>query len=220
MSKFEILYEDKHIICVVKPYGVMSQGNENTRSLATDIADYLKEKGESSDVFVVHRLDKTTGGVMVYAKTKKAAAKLSTMIAENKLFKTYLAVVGGTIEKESDTLSDLLYHDKQKNKTYVVKRERKGVKEAYLTYNVLGVKEYAQNTATLVKVKLHTGRTHQIRVQFASRKFPLVGDRKYGSTILCENIALWSHCLEFEHPFSGENMVVSALPDCEVFENF
>lgn len=217
MSKLEILYEDKHIICVVKPYGIMSQGNENTHSLCDDIADYLVSKGESGEVFVVHRLDKTTGGVMVYAKTKKAASKLSTMVAENKLFKTYLAVVGGSIEKESDTLSDLLYHDKQKNKTYVVKRERKGVKTARLTYNVLGVKDYVSNTVTLVKVKLHTGRTHQIRVQFASRKLPLVGDRKYGSTIFCSNIALWSHSLEFEHPITNELLSVCAEPISEIF---
>lgn len=220
MSKLRVLYEDKHIICVVKPYGVMSQGNENIRSLCTDIAEYLQKKGERDDVYVVHRLDKTTGGVMVYAKTKSVAASLSAQIADNKLQKTYLAVVGGTLDVKSDTLADLLYHDKQKNKTYVVKRERKGVKEARLTYTVLGEKEYSNEQVSLVRVELQTGRTHQIRVQFASRKHPLVGDRKYGSNILSHNIALWSHRLCFLHPITNETIDICARPDYEIFENF
>ena len=218
MSKFEILYEDKHIICVVKPYGVMSQGNENVHSLCDCIKEYLTDKGERGDVFVVHRLDKTTGGVMVYAKTKEAAAKLSALVVENKLHKTYLAVVCGKPEKSSDTLTDLLYHDKQKNKTFVVKRERKGVKEAKLSYETLCEKEVDKQVVTVVKVKLYTGRTHQIRVQFASRKHPLAGDRKYGSTIAGDNIALWSHSLCFSHPVTKENVEVSALPTDRIFD--
>ncbi len=220
MADIEILYEDKHLICVKKPYGVLSQGNENTKSLCDDISDYLVSKGENAQVYVLHRLDKTTGGVIVYAKTKEMASKMSTLIAQNQFHKTYLCVVSGEMQSESAKLSDLLYHDKFKNKTYVVKRERKGVKAASLLYDVLKVGERYGDKVSLVKVKLLTGRTHQIRVQFASRKHPLVGDRKYGSTIKSENIALWSHKIEFEHPVTGEYLSLKSQPDTEIFNMF
>ncbi len=220
MQTLEILFEDKHLICVKKPYGVMSQGNEKTKSLCDDISHYLMNKGENGDVFVLHRLDKTTGGVIVYAKTKAMAQKMSALIAENKLHKTYLCVVQGELENTSGELTDLLYHDKTKNKTYVVKRERKGVKKAQLCYQVLDTAECDGDKLSLVKVDLITGRTHQIRVQFASRRHPLVGDKKYGSEHKCENIALWSYRICFEHPFSKEQMSFCSEPDNAVFELF
>ena len=210
MSKLQILFEDRHLIACVKPFGVMSQGNEKTRSICDDINEYLKAKGEDSQAFVIHRLDKTTGGVMVFAKTKVAAGKMSTLVQNGGFHKEYLAVLCGTPLDKSGELSDLLYHDKQKNKTYVVKRERKGVKKARLFYEVVSQNEYNDALCTLVKVKLYTGRTHQIRVQFASRKFPLVGDRKYGTTVEDKTIALWSHKISFIHPFSGENIEVTS----------
>ncbi len=210
MKKLQVLYEDRHLIAVVKPFGVLSQGNEKTRSICDEINEYLKAKGENSQAYVVHRLDKTTGGVMVFAKTKEAAGKMSTLIQNGGFHKEYLAVLCSVPDENSAELTDLLYHDKIKNKTYVVKRERKGVKKAKLSYEVLCESEYNSEKCSLVRVKLFTGRTHQIRVQFASRKLPLVGDRKYGTTIEDRTIALWSHRISFINPFSGENVEVSA----------
>lgn len=220
MSELDILFEDRHLIAVVKPFGVMSQGNENTYSICDDINEYLRGKGEDSDVYVIHRLDKTTGGVMFFSKTKLMAGKMSALIQNGEFHKEYLAVVCDEPEKKFDELSDLLYHDKQKNKTYVVKRERKGVKKARLYYEVISTGEYAQKTCSLVRVKLFTGRTHQIRVQFASRKNPLVGDKKYGTTIDDKNIALWSHKISFIHPLTKEKIEVSADASDGAFSAF
>ena len=219
-TQLDILYEDKDLICVTKPYGVLSQGNENTHSLCDDIKHYLEQKGESAQVYVLHRLDKTTAGAIVYAKTKSMAQQMSTLIANGGFHKTYLCIVQGSMSDKKAMLEDLLYHDKQKNKTYVVKRERKGVKVAQLVYEVLGEKEHEQDTLSLVKVELLTGRTHQIRVQFASRRHPLVGDKKYGSNKASTEIALWSHKIEFVHPKTNENLVVTSTPDTEIFNIF
>lgn len=215
-----ILFEDEHLIAVVKPYGVLSQGNENTKSLCSDLGDYLKAKGERAEVFVIHRLDKTTGGVMVFAKTKDASAKMSALVQSGKFHKIYYAVVEGKLSSQTGELSDLLYHDKAKNKTYVVKRERKGVKQAKLCYTSCGEAEYDGCVVTKVEVLLLTGRTHQIRVQFASRNHALVGDRKYGSAIKAKNIALWSHEISFTHPFTHELVKITAEPENEVFDVF
>jgi len=219
-TQLDILFEDEHLICVNKPYGVLSQGNENTHSFCDDISQYLKYKGESAQVYVLHRLDKTTAGAIVYAKTKAVAQKMSTLIANGGFHKTYLCVVKGQLEDKSGGLTDLLYHDKQKNKTFVVKRERKGVKVAQLVYEVLGEKEHEQDTLSLVKVELLTGRTHQIRVQFASRRHPILGDRRYGSTMQSEHIALWSHKVEFVHPVTGEQLSLVCQPDSSIFNIF
>ncbi len=220
MDKLQVLFEDRHLIAVIKPFGVMSQGNEKTHSICDDINEYLSEKGENSQAYVIHRLDKTTGGVMVFAKTKVAAGKMSALIQNGGFHKEYLAVLCGVPDENSAELSDLLYHDKNRNKTYVVKRERKGVKKARLSYEVLSLSEYNSEKCSLVKVKLFTGRTHQIRVQFASRKFPLVGDRKYGTTIEDKTIALWSHKISFTHPFSGDSVEVSAFTKDGAFSVF
>lgn len=220
MSELKVLFEDEYLIAVIKPYGVLSQGNESTKSIADDICTYLKEKGEIGEVFVIHRLDKTTGGVMIFAKTKEVAAKMSALIQSGEFHKLYYAVLCGEIAEKEGELTDLLYHDKGRNKTYVVKRERKGVKKARLSYNLLGVKEFLGTKVSKVEVRLLTGRTHQIRVQFASRKHPLVGDRKYGSTVMDKNIALWSKEIGFEHPMKKELVTVSAEPEHEVFNIF
>lgn len=217
MEKLNILYEDRHLIAVVKPYGVLSQGNENTKSLCTDISSYLKEKGESGEVYVIHRLDKTTGGVMFFAKTKTCASKMSTLIQNGDFHKVYYAVVCGKLEHKTGALADLLYHDKAKNKTYVVKKERKGVKIAKLCYVSHGNAQFEGNDVTKVEVLLLTGRTHQIRVQFASRKHPLVGDRKYGSNDSHPTIALWSREINFKHPFTNEQIKVTADPKSNIF---
>jgi 23S rRNA pseudouridine1911/1915/1917 synthase len=192
----DVLFEDNDIIVCVKPVGKDSEG-------------FAKEIG----CFPVHRLDKPVGGVMVFAKTKKAAAVLSDAVAKGQVSKKYIAVVCGDLQESGGVLKDFLYHDVRANKTFVVKKERKGVKEAVLKYEKLGSASYKEVVINLVDIELITGRSHQIRVQFGSRKNPLWGDGKYGSRINGE-IALFSHCLEFCHPIGGEKMVFNALP-CE-----
>ena len=209
----EILYEDPSVIVCIKPRGVSSQADKNGgESMVTILSEHT-----GGEIFPVHRLDKETGGVMVYAKTKKAAAALSRDIAEHKFHKEYLALVHGVPEKSEDTLFDLLFHDRAKNKSYAVKRERSGVKKAELEYKLLETKEIKGEKYSLLRVVLHTGRTHQIRVQFASRKMPLSGDRKYGAQDGEKNLGLWAAKLKFTHPETGETLEFTAETD---FINF
>ncbi len=198
----DILYEDTAVIVVIKPRGILSQADKNGgESMITRLSEHT-----GGEIYPVHRLDKETGGVMVYAKTKKAAAKLSRDISEHRFYKEYLALVHGVPEENSGTLCDLLFHDRAKNKSYVVKRERAGVKKAELYYEVLETKEKDGEKYSLLRVVLHTGRTHQIRVQLAHRKMPLSGDRKYGAKDAFENLGLLSAKLKFTHPETGEEM--------------
>ncbi len=178
----EILYSDDNLIFVKKPVGVSSEN---------ELPKMIKEKTKS-DVFPVHRLDVPVSGIIVYAKSKEYAALLCKKIATGEDFqKTYLAVVEGDFFEKEGEFSDLLFKDKAKNKSYVVKRERKGVRNARLTYQVLETTIYNNKILNLVKINLETGRSHQIRVQFASRKHFLAGDGKYGSKINCP-LALFS----------------------------
>ena len=184
----EILYEDKNIVFCVKPVGMSSEVD-----LPIELAKQLQ-----SEIYTLHRLDTPVGGVMVYAKNKNTAAKFSRKIAENSDFeKTYLAVCQGTFDETYGEMEDLLFKDSRKNKSFVVKKERKGVKKANLTYKVLATAKYNECDCSLVEVTLKTGRSHQIRVQFASRKHPLLGDGKYGSNINCP-ISLFSYKIETE----------------------
>ena len=205
----EILYEDSSVIVCIKPRGILSQADKNGgESMVTILSEHT-----GGEIYPVHRLDKETGGVMVYAKTKKAAAALSRDIAEHRFHKEYLALVHGVPEKEEDTLFDLLFHDRAKNKSYAVKRERAGVKKAELEYKLLETKEIKGEKYSLLSVILHTGRTHQIRVQFASRKMPLSGDRKYGAQDNFKTLGLWAVKLKFTHPETGEAKEFSAETD-------
>lgn len=190
----EILFSDKDIVICVKPVGLDSE---------KDVPQALSEE-LGGEIFALHRLDKNVGGVMIYGRTKAAAAKFSKLIQDGQLVKEYVALVHGTPPEEGD-LTDLLWKDSTKNKVFVVKRERRGVKKARLTYKLLRAGEQS-----LVRVRLYTGRSHQIRVQFASRGFPLVGDHKYGSRD--ENTApmLFSCCLTF--PYHGKEQKFEALP--------
>lgn len=198
----DILYEDTAVIVCIKPRGILSQADKNGgESMITRLSEHT-----GGEIYPVHRLDKETGGVMVYAKTKKAAAKLSRDISEHRFYKEYLALVHGVPEENSGTLCDLLFHDRAKNKSYVVKRERAGVKKAELYYEVLETKEKDGEKYSLLRVVLHTGRTHQIRVQLAHRKMPLSGNRKYGAKDAFENLGLLSAKLKFTHPETGEEM--------------
>ena len=197
----EILEQTPQLVLCVKPVGVRAQGE-----VEADLPALLKRQ-LGCEIYPVHRLDQAVGGVMVFAKTAPAAAKLSQAIAGGTLQKEYLAVLERSPEQTEGELSDLLFHDRTKNKTYVVSRQRKGVKEAKLAYRVLDV----QNGLCLVRIRLYTGRTHQIRVQFASRGMPLVGDGKYGSRKNAASPALWSYALTL--PMGGAIARIRALPE-------
>lgn len=191
----EILYEDKELVACIKPVGFSSEA---------DLPKSLKEQ-LNSEIYTLHRLDTPVGGVMVYAKSKEAAAKMSKKISQNDDFKkTYLAVCEGEFSETKGIMEDLLFKDSKKNKSFVVKRERKGVKKAVLRYNILKTVEYGGKMCSLSLVTLETGRSHQIRVQFASRKHPLLGDGKYGSSFNCP-IALFSHKIETENKIFVKN---------------
>lgn len=200
----EILYQDEHIVAVRKEAGMLSEEAQTEDSLPFILKQELK-----TEIFTLHRLDKPVGGVIIYAKTKKAAAAFSQLISSDGLSKKYLAVLDAIPEKESDELSDYLFKDSRKNKVFVVKKMRKGVKEAKLFYETIA----QSGNHALVEIELMTGRSHQIRVQFASRKMPLTGDGKYGSRDNRCNVSLFSHSISFIHPFTKENMTFSAEPD-------
>ncbi len=200
-----VLFEDNEIIVLVKPVGIPSEDTPNGEK---GILDLLKNQQGLKDVYLLHRLDRNVGGVMVFAKTKKSAAHISKQIQENTFKKTYFAVVDGVIEEKQGIYKDLLFKDSSKNRSYVVNRMRKGVKEASLEYVVLN----ENNNKSLVKVTLHTGRTHQIRVQFSSRKTPLTGDIKYGSKDRNCDIALFSHSITFNHHVTNEVLTFTEYP--------
>ncbi len=191
----EILYQDKDIVVYIKAVGIDSEH---------EVPNALKEQ-LGGEIYTLHRLDKNVGGVMVYARTKSAAALFSKMIQNGDLVKEYVALVHGCPPENGDW-EDLLWKDSRKNKVFVVKRERGGVKKARLEFRTLRSGE-----KSLVGVRLHTGRSHQIRVQFSSRGFPLVGDHKYGSRDEAENPFLFSCRLSF--PYKGEERSFEALPD-------
>ena len=191
----EILYSDRELAVCIKPVGLDSE---------LQVPAALKEQ-LGGEIFPIHRLDKNVGGVMVYARTKQAAAALSRAVQEGTMVKEYVAVVHGA-PPESGDWEDLLWKDPQKNKVFVVKRQRGGVKKARLEYRVLKSGE-----TSLVRVRLHTGRSHQIRVQFSSRGFPLVGDHKYGSRDERTEPMLFSCRITF--PWHGASLQYEAYLD-------
>lgn len=199
-----LIYEDDSIIICLKPVGVSSE------DCPGGLPELLRQ-ALRGDVYPVHRLDLNVGGLMVYGRNRKAAAILSRMVEDRKICKEYLAVIHGKADPEEGYMEDLLWKDSKKNKVFVVKRERKGVKRAKLQYWTLETGTYS-----LVRVRLETGRSHQIRVQFASRGWPLVGDHKYGSRDREVTPALWSYRLAFLHPENGSNCDWRVLP---LFDN-
>ena len=192
----EILHQEKGFVVCVKPVGLDSE-----LELPQELKNIL-----GGDIFPIHRLDKNVGGVMVYARTKAAAAALSKAVQDGAMIKEYVAQVHGT-PPDSGDWQDLLFKDSSKNKVFVVKKERKGVKKARLEF----VSCTPLEGMTQVRIRLHTGRSHQIRVQFASRGFPLVGDHKYGSRDEAAAPMLFSCRLTF--PWQGKEMVFEKLPD-------
>ncbi|MBR2716401.1 MAG: RluA family pseudouridine synthase [Oscillospiraceae bacterium] len=210
MTDRDILYRDPWILVCKKPPGMLSASGET--DLPHRLAVLLADQGEPNDIFVVHRLDRETGGIIVYARTAEAAAALSKSMRTGKVEKTYLAVIHGAPPAKTGVLRDLLFRDAAKNRSFVVKRRRKGVREAVLHYETLGTAVREAESISLVKIKLETGRTHQIRVQFASRGEPLLGDGKYGAGCDTCRLALWSAALVFPHPEDGGPVAFSCPP--------
>ncbi len=208
-NNIPVIFEDEDILVIDKPVGVLSEDSQKGEKGI--IAFLLNENRKT--LHLLHRLDRNVGGVMVFAKNKKSAAVLSTDIANGKFYKTYLAVTDGIPERDEGVYKDLLFKDSKKNRSFVVNRMRKGVREASLEYVVL--KKNEKNA--LVRVLLHTGRTHQIRVQFASRKTPLTGDGHYGSKVRDCDIALHSHNIKFNHPVTKRIVEFTSSPDFDIY---
>ena len=206
----EILFEDADILVCIKPAGYLSEDTEAERSLPRTIA----VERALPELFTVHRLDREVSGVMVYAKNKAAAAKLSAQVADRSFEKEYLAVIEGVPAEDEATLVDLLFKDSRKNKSFVVDRKRAGVKEASLSYKTLA----KGDGRALVRVRLHTGRTHQIRVQFSSRKMPVLGDGKYGSSVRSSEIALASCSIKFKHPRRNKSLEFAYTPTGDMWQ--
>lgn len=194
----KIIFYDNDIIVCYKHSGELSEDGDKGSSLPAILREQLAALGEqNTHIFAVHRLDKETEGVMVYARSSRAAALLSESIREGRLEKTYLARCHGEVYPDSDKLCDLLYYDRARGKSFVVTRERGGVKRAELEYRVLERKD----GFSLLEIKLLTGRTHQIRVQLASRKHPLFADRRYGAPKDDEGtLGLIAKRITFPHP--------------------
>ncbi len=206
-----IFAENHSVILCEKPVGVLSQPSPGRQESMLS----LLEAQCRCAVYPIHRLDREVGGVMVFAKTAPAAAVLSAAVQQRTLEKEYLALVRGRPEAPSGTFTDLLFKDSGRGKSFVVTRMRKGVKEASLSYEVLAERD----GCSLVRVRLHTGRTHQIRVQFSSRGMPLLGDRKYGGPA-APGLALWSCRLSFPGGKGAAPFTVASLPHGEVWEEF
>lgn len=207
-----VIYEDNHIIVVEKPVNIASQADKTgDEDMITIIKSYLKEKYQKEgNVYLglVHRLDRPVGGIMVFAKTSKAASRLSESIRTKDFKKTYLAVVNNEGLKNEATFEDYLHKNEALNKSSVVSKEKSGAKLARLNYKVL--KTFAD--LSLVEINLETGRHHQIRVQFSSRGNSLYGDQKYGKGPANTQIALWAYKIEFKHPTRDEVLTFECMP--------
>ena len=206
-----ILYEDAHLVICCKPVGYLSEDDGSEKCMPHWLRQHYREAGKPDYIATVHRLDKITGGVMVFSRRKEITGKLTALVAQHQITKEYLAVLRGHPDKEEDTLTDLLFRDATHNKSFVVQRMRKGVREASLFYRTLD----RTDALTLVRVQLHTGRTHQIRVQFSSRQLPLLGDIRYGSKDPDCTAALWSFRLAFTHPVTKKSVDVTLPPPAQ-----
>ena len=198
----EIIYQDKDIAVCVKPSRVLSTDEPG------GMPDLVRQALGTEDVRTVHRLDRVVSGLMVLARNAQAASDLSRQIREDTFQKEYLAITHGTPTENAGELRDLLLRDKARKMTMVATEPGKGVQEAILTYQVL----HKTETLSRVRIQLQTGRTHQIRVQFASRGLPLVGERKYSTLEDDCEIALWSYRLAFAHPVTGKPMEFTLEP--------
>ncbi len=213
MENLEVLFEDNHIIVVKKPQNVPSQADETgDKDMLTMVKEYVKEKyNKQGNVYIglVHRLDRPTGGIMVFARTSKAASRLSEQIANGDFEKTYFAVVKGKMKDKHGVLVNYLKKNEKDNKVAIVPQTVEGAKRAELEYFVLDQHE----SCALVQIKLKTGRGHQIRVQFANIKCPVYGDQKYGGADMQKcNLNLYAVELKFVHPTTKQNMLFRCFP--------
>ena len=216
-TNLNVIYEDNHIIVVVKPVNIPSQGDKTgDTDMLTIIKQYLKEKyNKPGNVYLglVHRLDRPVGGVMVFAKTSKAAARLSEQVREKTFRKKYLVIANGKFENDNGVLEDYLLKNEKTNMSKVVPEGTKNSKYAKLEYRVL--KYDSELNLSVLKINLHTGRHHQIRVQLSSRGHSIYGDQKYGGRGHGKQICLWAYELTIQHPITKEEMSFKALPDKE-----
>ncbi len=215
MQQLKVIYEDNHIIVVEKPVNIPSQADKTEdEDLLSIVKQYIKDKYQKpGNVYLglVHRLDRPVGGVMVFAKTSKAAARLSNQVREKQFAKTYLTIVNGKMEQNQGTLEDYLWKDERNNKSKVVEKEKKKSKLAILDYEVL--KYDKELNLSVLKIHLHTGRHHQIRVQLSSRNHSIYGDQKYGGRGHGKQIALWAYELQIFHPITNEKLVFYSIPE-------
>ena len=213
----KVIYEDNHIIVVEKPVNVPSQGDKTGDvDMLTIIKKYLKEKyNKPGNVYLglIHRLDRPVGGVMVFAKTSKAAARLSEQVRDKVFKKKYLVIANGKFDKETGVLSDYLLKNERKNMSRVVPEGTKNSKYAELDYEVLKYDE--ELNLSVLKINLHTGRHHQIRVQLSSRNHSIYGDQKYGGRGHGKQICLWAYELTINHPITKEEMTFKSIPNME-----
>ena len=211
----KVIFEDNHIIVVEKTPNIPSQADKTEdMDMLTLVRDYIKQKyNKPGNVYLglVHRLDRPVGGIMVFAKTSKAASRLSEEVRNKTFKKTYLAVVDGKIDNTEGTLEDYLYKDERNNISKVVNKDKKNAKYACLDYKVLVYDEVKK--LSLLKINLHTGRHHQIRVQLSNFGHSIFGDQKYGTRGQGKQIALWAYELSIVHPTTKEEMTFKDLPE-------
>ena len=215
MQKLKVLFEDNHIIVVEKKPNIPSQADKTgDEDMLTMVKQYIKETYDKpGNVYLglVHRLDRPVGGIMIFAKTSKAASRLSNQVREKVFKKKYLAVVDGKISQKQGTLEDYLYKDERNNTSKVVHKDKKNAKLAKLDYQVLKYNEVKD--LSLLEINLHTGRHHQIRVQLANFGHSIFGDQKYGTRGKGKQIALWAYQLTVVHPITKKEMVFEDLPE-------
>ena len=215
MQNLNVIYEDNHIIVVEKPVNIPSQGDKTGDiDMLTIVKQYIKEKyNKPGEVYLglVHRLDRPVGGVMVFARTSKAAARLSEQVRLKEFKKKYLVIADGKFEKEKEILEDYLLKNEKLNTSRVVKEGTKNSKLAKLDYEVLKYNE--EINLSVLKVNLYTGRHHQIRVQLANAGHSICGDQKYGTRGRGKQICLWAYELTIYHPITKEEMNFKVLPE-------
>jgi len=217
MQKLNIIFEDNHVLVVEKPVNVPSQSDKtNDLDLLSLIKNYLIEKyNKKGEAYVglIHRLDRPVGGIMVYAKTSKAAARLSEQVRNKEFKKSYLAIVDGRLINKKGTLENYLYKNEKTNTSKIVEEGTKNAKYANLEYEVLYYNE--ETNLSVLKIKLHTGRHHQIRVQLANIGHSIYGDQKYGIRGKSKQINLWAYEIMFKHPVTKQEMIFNVFPKYE-----
>lgn len=215
MQDLKVIYEDNHIIVVEKKPNIPSQADKTgDMDMLTIIKQYIKKKyNKPGNVYLglVHRLDRPVGGVMVFAKTSKAASRLSNQVREKNFSKKYLVIADGKFENREGVFEDYLLKNERTNTSKVVSENTKNAKFASLDYEVLKYNE--EINLSVVKVNLHTGRHHQIRLQFSSRNHSIYGDQKYGTRGRGKQICLWAYELEFNHPITNERLSFKCMPE-------